>query len=424
MKLRKRAVIAAVVIGLLGACVACVPKNNEAAPKPENVEREGVFVPVSVLKQINGGDNIEWAQEFPDQYLSYLSGIGELEPSSLPESDLGDLHSHAALRVSMDKYGAQNGQISYLERSGANCLSCKSSYFNELYDELGMEAYNVPYSEFAGKYAYWDCLACHEDKPGGPLRAKLVAGTTLLRNFPTALSERDLVCAQCHNSLTPYSRKAMSDQAIAEGKTLNDIDPYRYGVDADALLKAELEDGIKLAVDEESGVQTFYLPVSDIEILQGSVHQSMGLSCVDCHMPTMQNASGGNFTSHNASQGPLENTAALEKCLTCHKNQGIENVDQMRTWARDKQAALGMQVTALSEKLDELKSLIVNGAANGADDAVLDQARDGYLHARLYLDYVQGAVHTPGQKIAHNPEAMRDYIERGIRLTEEAIALF
>ena len=70
----------------------------------------------------------------------------------------------------------------------------------------------------------------------------------------------------------------MSDQAIAEGKTLNDIDPYRYGVDADALLKAELEDGIKLAVDEESGVQTFYLPVSDIEILQGSVHQSMGLS--------------------------------------------------------------------------------------------------------------------------------------------------
>ena len=99
MKLRKRAVIAAVVIGLLGACVACVPKNNEAAPKPENVEREGVFVPVSVLKQINGGDNIEWAQEFPDQYLSYLSGIGELEPSSLPESDLGDAERSEERRV-------------------------------------------------------------------------------------------------------------------------------------------------------------------------------------------------------------------------------------------------------------------------------------------------------------------------------------
>ncbi len=424
MKIGKNAVIAIATLSLLGICAACAPTGNSPKSAETDASSKGLFVSQEVLDHINGGDNSQWAQEFPDEYLSYISGVAEIEPSSTPDSFIGDDHSHAALRATMDAYGAQDGQVSYLEATGASCLACKTVYFSDLYKEKGMAAYNIPYSEVKGKYTYWDCLNCHEGKPGGAVGAQLETGKTLLRNFPTKLSDKDLACAQCHNSLTSYAAADITGKAIAEGKTLSDIDPYRYGVDADALLKAEVEDGVPLTDDEPSGTQSLYMPLADVEFFQGSVHQSMGLTCTDCHMPMVKNSEGKSFTSHNASQGPLENDAALETCLTCHKNQGIGSTDQMRDWVHGKQAELGAKETDLASKLDKLKGLVADGTAKGKDASVLNKAKDNFLHAQLYLDYTKGAVQTPGQKIAHNPTASRDYIERGEKLVDEAIALF
>lgn len=406
---------------LLVAFVACAPAYKSDV---RSQAAEGITVSQETLEKINGGDNAQWAKDYPDQYFSYLSGVGEVEPSITKDSDIGDVHSHATLRANMIAYGGQNGQIPYLETSGASCISCKSVYFSKLYDEMGMDAFSVSYADIKDKYAYWDCLNCHKEEPGDAIGGQLVLGETLTRSFPTKLTDKDLACAQCHNSLTPYSMvDGINGKAAGEGKTLADIDPYRYGVDPDGLMKAELEDGAQLTTDEVTGLQTFYIPLADIEIYEGGTHQSMGLNCVDCHMPAMKSEGGSAYTSHNASQSPLENEAAVEKCLTCHANQGISGADQMRDWVREKQATLGTQEIMLENKLTQIEDLMVAAVVSGKDGAVFDKIRDNYLHAKLYHDYARSAVESPGQKIAHNSESMTNYVERGLRLADEAIAL-
>ena len=56
-------------------------------------------------------------------------------------------------------------------------------------------------------------------------------------------------------------------------------------------------------------------------------------------------------------QSPLENPAALEKCLTCHKSQGVEDADAMVTFVKGKMDELAQIQQATKTKLDELPQL-------------------------------------------------------------------
>lgn len=406
-KMRKGKKVLALLLsmGLFVGCgalaVGCATSGDAAAPTDALADTEG--------KTSEKPTPAEWAASYPDEYASFMSGIGDVKGKD------GKLHSHASLRQKCEKTG---GGVYAATDGGAGCIACKSSAFNDLYDEYGEDLWSVSYKDIAADIdAYWDCYMCHENEPGTQVTGAIMSYRELVGDdYFNSLDPGDQACGQCHNILGGYTRRL----AAVEGNDLTNLEPYRYGTDPDAIYKAFIEDGDTLKVDED-GVEYFYAGHPDVEIFQGSTHESLGLTCASCHMPSTQNEDGKAYTNHNASGSPLENEDALEYCLTCHKAQGIDDTEAMVKFVKDKQAESRAQYDAAQEKIDELHDLIVAG---GVDDQTDKQAREIYIKARWYQGYANGDAGVPGSKVPHAADAMAGYYQQSIDTAEEGIALF
>ena len=180
-------------------------------------------------------------------------------------------------------------------------------------------------------------------------------------------------------------------------------------------------------VDEPTGIKMVSMNHPQIEVFQGSIHQSMGLTCIDCHMTQATDEKGEGYTSHNASGSVAENDAAMEKCLTCHKTQNdINTVDDMRAFLKENQDDQAKRQNEVDAKLSALYDGIlaaVNGGGVDADD--LEAAKDKYSLANWYVKEQQGNLFDPvdGAQIAHNPETLRQCLERADALIDEGMAL-
>ena len=190
------------------------------------------------------------------------------------------------------------------------------------------------------------------------------------------------VCGQCHNSFdyrSPYHRP----------ETMDGFSPYRYGLDVDSLYEAAVEDGI-YSIDEDTGILLTCFDHPEIEFVQGSAMNELGVTCVDCHMP-QADESGEGYTSTTRSGSPLENEDALEYCLTCHKEQGIESTADMKAMVEDLQAKTKAVEEDLDARFDQAYELIKNAnQSGGVDEAVLQQARDRLLEGGSVLPCDRG----------------------------------
>jgi nitrite reductase (cytochrome c-552) len=367
----------------------------------------------------------EFKDLYPQEYATFIAGGVEREADGL-------VHSHASLR-----YRVETDEK--LQDTGASCLSCKTSEFNQLYEGFGIEAFNMAYNEASGLIVdYFSCRTCHETgKPAEKVGATSVAYKAYAAGFLSEIDPKSAACGQCHNATCDYTRYLVGK----DDRPLESFSPYRYGTDADALRKAAIEDGATTFFDEEGGLGLFSLGHPDIELFQGSVHQKAGLTCASCHMPVLQDDSGTATVSHNSSGSPFENEAAMRLCLGCHGDQGVSDTVAMRAFLRERQAGAAALEAAYEERLALLKGLIVarsasHDAAGGsiaagqgiealgsatAPDA-LDYARGAYADAYYYLQFQRASAETPGTKIAHNPTEMRSLLQKGMQRIEEGIA--
>lgn len=319
--------------------------------------------------------------------------------------------------VNEDVFGDLSGTR---ERMG--CYSCKSSTFNDIYERDGAEIFGEKLTdEFVDEVngQVWDCGTCHDGDPGTTSPdAQLPLWSQLSRDAFDSFDAKERVCGQCHNSLDYRSH-------ITDQETMDSFNPYKYGVDIDSLHKAVVEDGV-YSIDEDTGILLTCFDHPDLEFNQGSAMRELGVTCVDCHMATTADAeSGKEFTSHNASGSPLENPAAIEYCLTCHKSQGINSADEMVKMVRDLQAETTDKLEALQVKMDQAYELIKTANQNGGvDETTLQQARDDYSIAYSYHYAVCGDVGDEplGTKVVHNPTAAADYIAKTDQLLDGVIA--
>lgn len=392
----KKAAIALATAGVALVVVGCAPAGQTAAEPEQAAETSQEIMHIE-----------DWKDVYPDVYASFMSGADDVK-----EKD-GKSHSHAVLRQS-----AEAGDGLYATSDGGmGCISCKSADLNTLYDKYGEDVWGMKYEDLKEDVVdYWGCYLCHENDPGNTVTGASLSYQMLAKDYFDTLAPADAACGQCHNILGGYTRRLVS----IPGQSLESLDPYRYGTDADAVIKAFLEDGDTLKVDED-GVEYFYAGHPDVEIFQGSNHQSLGLTCASCHMPTQENEDGEEYISHNASGSPLENDAALEYCLTCHKAQGIESKEAMVDFVKGKQGEMKGAYDEAQEYLDELHDLIVAGSGDEATD---EQARDIYITARWYQGYANGDANVPGTKAAHAFDPMMDYYDMSIEKAKEGIALF
>lgn len=367
---------------------------------------------------------------YPNEFASSMT-------SKLDENQRDN--SHGNMQASIDLPGKRTGGGTIKEvvdwdspdktDISISCIACKSSQFYTFYDAMGEAAFdktNTLTSEdheaLDGKYA--DCYSCHTYEDGAMvLSPNLPYGNpeifTTLGNFYRSLNPKEAVCGQCHNVANARNYKKFNVSAA-------DFDPYKYGIDLDGIYKALVEGGI-YDVDEKTGIIMLKENHPQIEVFQGSVHQSMGLSCVDCHMNQTTDEEGNAFTSHDASGSVAANREAMKFCLTCHKDQdNIQDTDGMRSFLKerqDKQAARNVEVkAALEEFYDAIVAAVEN---DNVDEASLQKAKDNYSLADWYLWEQMGNVNDPidGAQIAHNPTYLPSLLEKANVLIEEGMEL-
>ncbi|MBQ9021338.1 MAG: ammonia-forming cytochrome c nitrite reductase subunit c552 [Eggerthellaceae bacterium] len=318
------------------------------------------------------------------------------------------------------------------------CGSCHNANYKQLLAEVGDENMLVTDAHYDGIIEYMGCGVCHS--------ADLEAGVDDNTSFwPTFISEEswnkyinqdDAVCGQCH-MLEPSSAYMLPEFR-------GTVDIYKYGIDADSVYKAMMEaweenpieitqvmvdNGFHVGatrIDEETGA----LIIGDnnkpiLETYQGSNHQNMGLTCIDCHMVEATAEDGTTYTDHFACD-PLNNETALENCLTCHKAQGQDSTEAMREFVLGKQEELAKAQQALEANLATFKDELAQANVNSAFDAdALKTAQEAYTKAVFYTQFqaqLTSDKKNQGATAAHNPTETYANIEKAEAAITEGMA--
>ncbi len=397
-------------IAFAGTCVACAPHvaTEKTSASASDSQASGAIV------QTKDTSWEQWQSEYPNEVGSFFEGMTEVESWD------GKVHSHAMLFANTPQL--KNG----VEKFGSACIACKSTTGTKLLNEQGLAAFSLPWDQISESVDWYDCQLCHEDgTPGAPLKYDGMAATEFGSTLLDSIDPKQAVCGQCHNFYgAVYTRGGLMEKMQSGEVDVNSVDPYRYGTDPDSLLKAALEDGYELVTDQETGLQTLQANHPEIEIFQGSVHEQLGMACVDCHSAKETDENGNEYQSHDFSSSPLEHEESLEYCLTCHSSQGIETTDQMKDFVHNAQQEVADLEATFYEKQATLKDLVASAVKNGdVDEATLDKARENYTRGTWYVRYSDGGGDFKGMKVAHNPEAEKSYVQRATVLMDEAIAM-
>lgn len=162
-----------------------------------------------------------------------------------------------------------------------------------------------------------------------------------------------------------------------------------------------------------SGTDLLKVQHPEWETFQGSVHNSMGLTCVTCHMPDTKNTAGETFPSHHWTS-PLKTVET--SCLPCHKDDTAASltarVEGLQGGVEEKMNECGY---LLADLIDELEA----SAKAGADEATLAEARAKHRAAQWYWDF----VFVENSEGFHNNALAVSLLDKSRTLTQEALAL-
>ncbi|MEC4273049.1 ammonia-forming cytochrome c nitrite reductase subunit c552 [Adlercreutzia sp. R25] len=452
---QKKTLLGASVVALcvsiaIGTAVGCAPQPTQTAstggdkPAAEAAASEAA----TDADNYDGGNLDKWAEQFPLQYNSYHQS---------PVKADGKHHGHYDLKAKLfapvvrdgsalittnedgttDTNGDGMYQISgfeYDESIGKwvideselgqvkaqtfkmGCYSCKSGTFDQVLEQRSPSIFTQEVDqEFMDSMngQIWACNICHGDMPGTKPTSTFTYFNTVGRDGLDEFSDNEKACGQCHNSLD-YRH------AITDDEVFQKFSAYKYGTDVDSLIKAVNEDDIT-TLDEEIGVKLVCFDHDEIEFAHTSPMAELGVDCVTCHMP--QSTEGGTtYTNHHASGSPLENEDSLNKCLECHKSQGINSTDEMVKMVRAKQADATATYEAAKAKLDAAHDALAKATAAGKSDAELEQVRADYQTADGYLQHIRGGNNGAGTKVVHNVPQFYDLAAKASNLADGIVS--
>ncbi len=349
----------------------------------------------------------EWNEEYPyiwptfaqPLYRSELNGMGH--DGSYEYSHYAVWYKDVLYGITWDYTGMNagyNGSSSML--ATGDCLACRSTAFNQYFDEYGYDAFDMTYEDFGydGGYTdnaptpYYDCFCCHTDSESLTVEPGTFAKCLIDKwEGYDDLDVNIAVCAQCHN-FAGIDLYCMDEDWL----TLETIDPYRYGTLPDELHQAKVEDSINeawpmaglsgdLGSLESSGVD------SEFDQFVNSNHYALGMTCLDCHSEEVTDEeTGTTFMSHNFSSSPLQSEEKLEWCMSCHPE--IETTEDMAQYYYDTKDTLWAEVDKASDLKLEARSLLHEANAQEGDnkDEELTEIDDLFYKATDYYDWVCG----------------------------------
>jgi nitrite reductase (cytochrome c-552) len=362
----------------------------------------------------------EWESVYPEIVASYKANADNNYRISYLDEDPYLTNVYEGFGFAKD-YTSAVGHSYTLEDVGkterphalANCLTCKTSDFTKLVNDVGVEAYKYDFEEtYASMNESLGCYSCHANEEANESGAETNLVVThdyvisCLGEEMDNIAPETLACGQCH---IEYYFDPETKQTLMPYDSVENMSP-------EAILAYYDEIGFSDWTQESTGTGLLKAQHPEMETYlgEGSVHAGLGLSCADCHMAKETAEDGTEYTSHKW-ESPLANETLLNTCAQCHGETDMTaKVQAIQEEVTGKEKEVG-------EKLSTLKTALEEAVAGGAytEDA-LDEIRSLYRSAQWYWDF----CYVENSEGAHNSTLAKDCLEKSGELIDEAMGLF
>ena len=340
--------------------------------------------------QLTQAASMYWQERFPLQVASYMRTL-EMEATAYGGSvPYQKLTAYPFMRAMYHGFGfwfdfresrghlyaIEDTMITGRSKFGGVCLACKSADYPALVAQYGQVEFDTMFwSEAAAKTNHpVSCIDCHD--PASPdfalritrpwLEVAITAQGKTLADFEM----RSLVCAQCH-----------AEYYFEGPGTANTVTfPWTHGFTPEDALQHKDDENFSDWIHPRTGAGVHKIQHPEFEFFQGSVHAKLGLTCADCHMPTVSDEQGREYTQHWL-VSPLRHIEA--SCQDCHG-------DPVALRARTEQLQGELRTTAnevgvaLEQAINGLRDARRNPAA-GVHHITAAQA--SHRRAQLLLDW-------------------------------------
>jgi len=296
-------------------------------------------------------------------------------------------------------------------KAGGSCLTCKTPYAPMLQKQMGAAYFSTPYKEVLARLPKDQqtlgvaCVDCHDNRTmalkvsrdftlGKALKGMGIDATRI-----NTSQGRNLVCAQCHVTYIIPKDKEMHSTDV--------IFPWA-GSEVGHITVENIIKQIKSSpangewTQSVTGFKLGFIRHPEYELFSNdSPHWAAGVSCADCHMPSV--TEDGKKVSDHRIMSPLKND--LKACAACH----TETPEALRAKVyaiQDATMTIYLKTgyaTATDAKLFEMANK-VTAAGTDINRNLYAQARENFEQAFYRVIFV-GAENSTG---FHNPkETMR-----------------
>jgi len=311
MKRYSSLIMAFAVLVLMVGVAGCSKSSASGARKVQataQVAQTGSAVTVKTA--------LDWAKAHPDVYASYMKNADNSEFYSYPEtySMLAVIYEGSPFSRA---YNSARGHVYTLEDLSAtgrphplsNCYACKTPDFHAFANEIGVEAYMVPFADLADRISEpVSCFNCHANDTSTLTVTHRYLYDAMGQDF-YSVSPTKLACAQCH---VEYYFDATTRAVTLPYTDLTVMNP-------DAILAFYNEIDFADYTNPRTNVRQLKVQHPEFETFmgEGGVHANQ-FNCSDCHMGTATNARGKSYVNHEW-RSPLKNTDLIENnCSNCH----------------------------------------------------------------------------------------------------------
>ena len=408
----KRFVLILLVITLIGG-LGCARKEDPTPAKPDEEKKVEIPAPEDMILSAD-----EWKEEYPLIYESFIR-TSRMKDDTDEETSLGGLHpidylkKYPNIKVFYEgigfskEYYAARGHYYSLEdviksarpKPGASCLACKTASWEKFNVEYGEELAAMDFMEMADKAEFAiSCYNCHRNSPSKKIHVTNPHLTNAIEKNNIEFKPGTLACAQCH--VEYYLDKETKEVILPWDKGLGVDEIEAYYDDMDWFDWKH----------PRAGTPLIKVQHPEVEMYNGSVHDNLGISCADCHMPTVSE-NGKEYKSHWA-KSPLKTVE--ESCLKCHNVEGdalIARVEDLQQKVSDSEAELSQMLVKL---IEDLSSALENKTL---DDKTIEEVQALHRRAQYRWDF----VFVENSTGFHNYKKAIETLDKGKEFAQQAL---
>ena len=370
---------------------------------------------VQPISAENFEDPAAWGKNYPAQYESYLKN-NEItdKPSHFEDmpylkimykgTGYAEAFNHARGHTYMLQDIREIGEVRWKGHQAA-CNTCKSSQIPGLIEKYGDEYYQMTFHEINDQlHSPVACANCHDPetnelKISQPPFIEAMERRGIDVSKASRQEKRTLVCAQCH--VTYY----FTD-------THKVVFPWDEGLKVEDQIRYYDKIDFTEWHHPDTGAPLIKPRHAEYEYFKGSVHESAGVSCADCHMPYMKE--GNQKISSHVWGSPLDTME--QSCMTCHR--------ESKTWLQERVHEIQTRTKRMEDRAGEVVNETIQTIKAAREIPNLDQEllkKSQRLH-REGQYYIDSVMVTNGYGF-HNPDQSFEDLQRGIDALQEATKL-